>query len=391
MDRRSFFAAAAGALGAMPLFSPRVQAATRSAKLKITAVEIWRLTGNPDQQKAYQASEGHGTTRNHRPMPLSQLYMRILTNEKGVEGFYGTFEQNAADAAMGMAQRVVGMDPLAIETIWETLHGNAHTWSGSYMFGVSTIQNIVDVYGSCIGQPIEPDRVAASAAQLKQEGYKAQKWFTSPLGPEGGDSAFEQAVGMMRVLRQTLGENCEITIDASRRWDLPFAMKWCKAVEQYHPRWLEQPFEVPAQIAPLARLRQMTSIPIATGEHNYSRWEVNELIKADAVDVIQVDPEWGGGISELVKICNLASVYGLSCSPHNQRTIALAHLMASQPKVTCPIMEYQINIQPNLCYFEKTPRLAPKNSQIVLPDLPGFGIELDESKIVKREKTYPPA
>ena len=41
----------------------------------------------------------------------------------------------------------------------------------------------------------------------------------------------------------------------------------------------------------------MTTIQIATGEHNYGRWEVNELIKAGAVDVIEVDPEWGGGIS----------------------------------------------------------------------------------------------
>ena len=52
------------------------------------------------------------------------------------------------------------------------------------------------------------------------------------------------------------------------------------------------------------------------------------------------------------------------------------------------MMEYQVNLQPNLCYFEKNP-LVPKNSQIELPDLPGFGIELDDSKIVKRERIYP--
>ena len=410
MRRRSFLAAAA-AMGGMPMISPRVQAATKSANLKITAVEIWRLTGNPDRQKAYQASEGQGTTRNHRPIPVSQLYMRILTNEKGVEGFYGTFEQSSADAAMGMAPTVIGMDPLAIDTIWDTLHGGAHRYSGTAMFGVSTIDNClwdlkgkfldipvykllggsrstVDVYATCLGFPIELDQVGERAAQVKKEGYRSQKWFTSAMGAADGEAGFERSVGMARVLRETLGEYYEFMIDASARWDLPSAMRWCKAVEQYRPRWLEEPVPIAGQVESLARLRQMTTIQIATGEHNYGRWEVNDLIKAGAVDVIEVDPEWGGGISELSKICALASAHGLIVSPHNQRTIALAHLMASQPKATCPIMEYQLNFQPNLCYFEKNP-LVPKNSRIELPDLPGFGIELDESKIVNRKKIYP--
>ena len=410
MDRRSFFAAAA-ALSAAPLLPTRVQAATRSANLKITAIEIWRLTGNPDQQKAYQASNGNGTTRILGDMRTSQLYMKILTNVKGVEGLYGSFEQSSADAAMGLARPLVGMDPLAIDTIWETMHGGAHRYSGTTMFGVSTIDNClwdlkgrfldipvykllggsrssVDVYATCLRFPVEVDQIGPRAAQVRKEGFKAQKWFPS-LGPADGDSGFEQNVGMARVLRETLGDSYEFMIDAlGGRWDLPYAMRWCKAVEQYHPRWLEEPVPTAGQIESLARLRQMTSIQIATGEHNYGRWEVNELIKAGAVDVIEVDPEWGGGISELMKICTLASVHGLIVAPHNQRTTALAHLFASQPRAVCPMMEYQVNLQPNLCYFEKNP-LVPKNSQIELPDLPGFGIELDDSKIVKRERIYP--
>jgi L-alanine-DL-glutamate epimerase-like enolase superfamily enzyme len=134
----------------------------------------------------------------------------------------------------------------------------------------------------------------------------------------------------------------------------------------------------------------MTFIPIATGEHSYGRWEAQELIEHHAVDVIQIDPEWGGGISELVKICTLASVHGLIVCPHNQRSTALAHIIASQPPAVCPLMEYQIDIQPNLYYFDKN-QLIPKDSQITLPDLPGLGIELDESKIVKKERIYPEA
>jgi L-alanine-DL-glutamate epimerase-like enolase superfamily enzyme len=410
MRRRSFLAAAA-ALGGMPMISPTVQAAAKSANLKITDVEIWRLTGNPDQIKAYQASFGHGTTRNLRNLPASQLYMKILTNE-GVEGFYGSFDQTAANAVMGMAREVIGQDPLAIDTIWETMHAGAHRYSGTYVFGLSTIDNCLwdlkgkfldlpvyrllggsrktfDVYASCIGQSLEPDRVRESAAQLKKEGYKSQKWFPT-RGPSDGQMGYEENLALIRILRETVGENYEIMIDTLLRWNLPYAMKWCKDAEQFRPRWLEEPVPTAGQVESLARLRQMTFIPIATGEHSYGRWDAQELIEHHAVDVIQIDPEWGGGISELVKICTLASVHGLIVCPHNQRSTALAHIIASQPPAVCPFMEYQIDIQPNLYYFDKN-QLIPKDNQITLPDLPGLGIELDESRIVKREKIFPVA
>jgi L-rhamnonate dehydratase len=408
MRRRSFLAAAA-ALGSMPIISPRLQAATKSANLKITGIEIWRITGNADQMKAYQESFGHGKTRNLRVMPPSQMYLKILTNE-GAEGFYGTFDQVAADAVMAIAPNIIGEDPLAIDSVWEKMHMGAHHYSGTYMFGVSTIdnclwdlkgkildlpvyrllggsRNTLEVYASCIGQSLEPERIRESAAQLKQEGYKSQKWFPT-RGPADGQTGYEENLAIIQTLRETVGPNYNIMIDVLLHWDLAYAIRWCKDAEQYRPRWLEEPVPTYGQVDSIARLRQLTFIPIATGEHTYGRWEARDLIEHAAVDVLQIDPEWGGGISELLKICTLASVHGVIVCPHNQRTTALAHLVASQPPAVCPIMEYQIDIQPNLYYFDKN-QMIPKNSQITIPDLPGLGVDLDESKIVKREKIFP--
>jgi len=407
MQRRSFLAAAA--LGGIPAISAKLRAATKSANLKITGVEIWQATGNPAQMKAYQESFGHGTIRNLRVLPASQLYLKILTNE-GTQGFYGTFDQTAADAVMGIARNIVGEDPLAIDSVWEKMHGGAHRYSGTYMFGVSTIDNclwdlkgklfdlpvyrllggsrkVLEVYASCIGQSLEPDRVRESSAQLKKEGYKSQKWFPTK-GPADGQAGYEENVALIRNLRETVGPNYNVMIDALLRWDLPYAIRWCKDVEPHRPRWIEEPVPTAGQAESLARLRQTTFIPIATGEHSYGRWDAEELIEHNAVDVIQIDPEWGGGVSELLKICTLASVHGLMVCPHNQRSTALAHLVASQSTLVCPIMEYQIDIQPNLYYFDRN-QLIPKNSQITLPDLPGMGIELEESRVVSFKKIFP--
>ncbi len=411
MRRRSFFATAA-ALSAMPLISPEVKAATRSANLKITGVEIWRVTGDEERISAYRKECGHGTTRNLRRLQTSHTYIKILTNAS-VEGFYGPCESPAEQVIQDrLARSLIGRDPLAIDSIWESMTSGSHRYTGyNYFIGVSYLdntlwdlrgkffdvpvykllggsRNVIDVYASCIGQSLEPDMIRESAAQLKEEGYKAQKWFPERRRQASGQKEYEEDVALMRILRESVGDNYDIMIDPLLSWDLPYAIKWCKDVEQYRPRWLEEPVPTAHQVEALAYLRKMTFIPIATGEHNYCLRDAYDLIKNDAVDVIQIDPEWGGGITELVKICHLASVYSLIVCPHNQRSTALAHLVASQPTSVCPFMEYQIDIQPNLYYFDKN-QLIPKNSRITLPDLPGLGVELDEDKIVSLEKIWP--
>lgn len=410
MHRRSFLTSAA-ALSAMPLVSPEVKAATRSAGLKITGVEIWRVNGNVDKITEYREQVGHGTKRNLRRLQESHTYIKILTNA-GVEGFYGPCEYPAEQVIQNrLARSLIGQDPLAIDSIWERMTSGAHRYTGyHYLIGLSYLdntlwdlrgkffdvpvykllggsRNVIDVYASAIGQSIEPDELRRSAIQLKEEGYTAQKWFPERNRQTRGVKEFEEDVAVMRNLREAVGDHYDIMIDVLLSWDLTYAQRWCKEVEPYRPRWLEEPVPTAFQVDACARLREVTFVPIATGEHNYGVRDAHELLKAGAVDVLQIDPEWGGGITELVKICHLAQAYGIIVSPHNQRSTALAHLVASQPKSVCPFMEYQIDIQPNLYYFDKN-QLIPKNGRITLPDLPGLGIELDESKIVSMEKIF---
>ena len=74
-----------------------------------------------------------------------------------------------------------------------------------------------------------------------------------------------------------------------------------RLVEQYRPRWMEESTH-PEKIEAFAALRRSTTVPIASGEHFYGRWEVERYLQAGALSVVQADPEWCGGISELVKI-----------------------------------------------------------------------------------------
>ena len=428
MRRRSFFTGAA-ALGALRLIGPQtVHAQTRASGIKITDVEIWQVVGQEERMRAsgpnqymvqpgdvYPENRPRVYVENRNPSTETTLatnrafYVKILTNG-GLQGFYGTISQNQVTVILGRLRRsLIGMDPLSIDTIWHKLYlGNNHGYAGDFMEGLSSIdiclwdlkgkfcnmpvykllggsRTAIECYASALRFPVtDQDLIQKYAAELKAEGYKAQKWFFA-YGPSYGDWGIEQNVMLVRTIRETLGEHYTIYFDAFEGWDLNYAIKMFTRVKQYQPDWIEEPV-MRENVDSFARLRQMFSIPIATGEHTYGRWSIAKLIKADAVDVIQCDPEWCGGISETIKICHLASAHDLVVSPHNQRSIALAHVIASQPPTLCPIMEYQVNLQPRLAYFEKNPIIPPKNGQIELPDRPGFGIELDESKIQSMEK-----
>ena len=428
MHRRSFLSSAAG-LAAAPLFlrerleaqarvlPPQAKAAAqvKSSDMKITAVELWQITGDAKQYGEY-LEEQHPkfglVPPSSAPTVPTRTYMKIST-DAGFEGFNGPHDGRTVNEITGTGyslSNVIGQDPLAIDTVWESLVTGDNRYTGMYMFRVSAITNalwdlkgkfcglpvyrllggsrkVLDCYATNVGSSNQPlDGIAKDAARAKKAGFKGQKWFPT-LGPRDGAAGLEFNVNLMRTLREVLGSTDEIIIDPLTRWDLSYSMAWCKAAEQYRPRWLEEPVQTYLQTEPLARLRQMTSIPISTGEHNYNRWDFHELMKAGAVDVVNPDVEWIG-ISEVLKICAMASAWGLRVSPHHQTVHALAHLVASQPFALCPLFENKIGSMLETNFFHKYPIMYNGNSQIELTDRPGLGIELDESKITNMKRIW---
>jgi L-rhamnonate dehydratase len=142
----------------------------------------------------------------------------------------------------------------------------------------------------------------------------------------------------------------------------------------------------PDRIGDLAAIRragQNGRVPIATGEHEYTRWGFLQLLQADAVDVLQADPDWCGGISELVKICTLASAYGRHVVPHGHSVPAAVHVVAAQSPAVCPMVEFLLLNQPFAQHFHAE-YVEPENGAISLPTAPGLGIVIDAAKVEER-------
>ena len=84
-----------------------------------------------------------------------------------------------------------------------------------------------------------------------------------------------------------------------------------------------------------------------------------------------------------MKICHIASLYDAQVIPHGHNLHAALHVVASQSPMTCPLQEYLIINLPRFAHFEKTP-VEPVKGRIMLPDRPGFGIELDPAKVERQ-------
>ena len=145
----------------------------------------------------------------------------------------------------------------------------------------------------------------------------------------------------MRILREAVGEEVELMFDAYNGWDLTYALEWARQVEQYRPHWIEEAFH-PEKVESFVALRRSIGFPVASGEHLYGRWEAEEYLKAGALNVLQADPEWCGGVSELVKMCTVASLHDVHVIPHGHSIHAALHVVASQSPMTCPLVEYLV-------------------------------------------------
>ncbi len=416
VQRRSF----------LTLFSSLPAFTAPPAPHRITSVELFRLHGRravtPGADAQYQVQPLH-IYPEYRPKPyrddpqppreasVSAIYLAIRTDQ-GSEGLYGPIDREAAILIETQLKNfVLGKDAMAVETVWDLLYrSNRHYRSSHPMMAISAIDNClwdlrgrvlhapvyrllggptrssVEAYGSALGYSVEPDAAGKRAADLKQQGFRHQKWFFAH-GPGDGPEGVRRCADLVFALRLAVGQDVDLMFDAFMGWTLDFAIAWARRAEPHHPRWIEEAFP-PDQLDSFIALRRATSIPVASGEHLYNRWEVKRYLDAQAISVVQADPEWCGGVSELVKICHLAAAAGVQVVPHGHSLHAALHVVAAQPPAVCPLVEYLILKMRSYYFFEQR-QLAPAGGRIELPDAPGFGIEFDPSKIEKREPFRP--
>jgi galactonate dehydratase len=198
-------------------------------------------------------------------------------------------------------------------------------------------------------------------------------------------------VKVTRAVRDAVGPDVDILIEAHRRLAPMHAIDLANALAEFEPYWFEEPCQS-ENVEALADVRRASRIPVVTGEALLTRAGFRPIIRARAVDIINPDVSNCGGILELMYIAAAAESEAIAVSPHNYNstTMALsATVHASACMANFIITEYFLPFEElgqRLC----PNALRPVNGYISLPEGPGLGLDVDERAVrAERGKQFP--
>lgn len=347
-------------------------------------------------------------------LPPRWLFLKISTDdgcvgwgEPIVEGQAGTVRGAVED----MADYLIGRDPRQIEDIWQTLFRARFYRGGPVMMSAiaGVNQALWDIKGKYHGAPVydllggsvrdriqiyagisgdTPAEVAAQAQQRKDEGLRAIKMgAVNTVHYMDSYQHIDEAVERVAAVRRQVGSDFSIAVDFHGKVHKPMAKTLIRELEPYHLMFVEEPI-LPMHNESLRDIKRSTSIPIATGERMYSRWDFKTILAEGSVDIIQPDVSHAGGISEVFRIAAMAEAYDVALAPHCPLgPIALAAcIQVDAVAYNALIQEQSLGLHYNqsadlLDYLADATVFDYKDGYVSIPTGPGLGIELDEDKI----------
>lgn len=320
-----------------------------------------------------------------------------------------------------LKRAVIGEDVLDIQRIWERMYriccglydrrGLAiHALSGIDMalydaaartLGIPVCRMLgglfrdrVQVYVSSVWVDLERPEVALEATrEYVAQGFTAIKYYGWP--DFGADLRRDAA--LLVEIAHAAGDDVELMLDLGRPSSLSEAIRIARMIEASpaNIRWWEEPLSSSDDADGLARLSERTDVTIAAGEAEMTAFRFRDLIVKHAVDVLQPDLSWVGGLTEGRRIFEMARLFNIPVVPHNWGTMinfaASVHLVAAMPRGF--LCEYPITARTPEASLTRTPspmmtELSKKPVEIqegcaIVPQGPGLGIELDDEVVEK--------
>ncbi|WP_026181142.1 mandelate racemase/muconate lactonizing enzyme family protein [Demetria terragena] len=232
------------------------------------------------------------------------------------------------------------------------------------------------------------------AEDLLSEGYMGMKiWPFDRFAEENGGhgiSAAQLREGLepFRKIRDRVGDRIEIMVEMHSLWDLPTAVKIARAVGEYEPHWFEDPMPL-HNLDAVRRFREQVTAPVAVSETMGTRWAYQDLLQAEAADLVIFDPTYAGGISEARHICALADLHTLPVALHDcVGPVSMAvntHLSVHAPNIA---VQEVVRAFATDWYAELLTDLPAVEDGRVLPlDGPGLGTRLRDDVLTRPDVT----
>ncbi len=362
--------------------------------MQITSIKALLLKLPLDRPVASSVSRG--------ARPLTSIMMPVVHVHTDVGltglGYAWCFSGGKAMVSLleeDFAPALIGADPLDPERLWQELYWR---FQGIGRHGL-TIQAqsaidlaLWDLKGKACQQPVykllggtrdrtpvygsdggwlnmSVDEVVCAAREYLDQGMRGIKLKVGHADPSID-------VDRVRRIRELLGDDVWIAVDANQKWDFPTALRMGREFEQLGIAWYEEPM-ICEDVGGHARLSAALDVPIALGETLGSRFEIDAYLQADAVDIVQPDVTRVGGITEAVRIAALCEAAHRPVEPHLMME-ASVHLACGLPGVDG--LEYMPWLT---SAFAEAPQL--EDGHLVAPQSPGLGLEV-AAHVIERHR-----
>ncbi|MEU1392304.1 MULTISPECIES: L-rhamnonate dehydratase [unclassified Nonomuraea] len=302
-------------------------------------------------------------------------------------------------AALHLACLVRGQSAFDHERLWDRMFNSTLHYGrkGLALHAISAVDLAIwDLHGRITQTPVHTllggavhDGVELYATGPRPEaarrlGFRGAK-IPLTYAPVEGEDGFRANVSIAEQARQAAGPDFPLMYDCWMSLDVDYAARLAHAVAPLGFDWIEEPLR-PDDYAAHRRLRDRLPAPmaLASGEHEYTAAGFGLLCES-GVDVVQPDPNWCGGLTELRRISTVARAHGVRLVPHTGGHYAY-HFIATRPEP--PLAEFGMFVgdcdwlvpQHPLC----TGETFPVDGRVRLGDAPGFGLELDPSVPLRR-------
>lgn len=155
-----------------------------------------------------------------------------------------------------------------------------------------------------------------SDAQIREHARRAVAEGFTAMKLKVGSQQTARDVRRAHLVREAVGPDVRVMLDANQQWTLPTAVRICLELSAMSPYWIEEPTHPDDVLAHQTLARAIAPIPVAVGEHIPHRVLFKNFMQAGAAHFIQVDCTRVGGVSEFMTVSLLARRFGLPVVPH---------------------------------------------------------------------------
>lgn len=351
------------------------------------------------------------------------VFAKVETDE-GLYGWGEAYTQTDRDEGIratidALGRYLVGRDPFEIKSFLLSAHADFAIRRGSmelYSARSAIEQALWDIAGKATGQPVynllggrcresihvyangwssstrDPEELGQQAKNTVSLGFDALKFdpFPGPWRDRLSPADIDTAVAHVRAVRDAVGPDVDLLIEAHRRFEPSTAIKIGRRLAEYDPFWYEEPVDA-ENLEALAEVRAALDTPIVTGETLYTKAEFAEVFGHRAADILNPDV-CCCGILETREIAAMAEAYRVHLSPHNYNSDTMGLASTLQVAAAVPdlvIVEYFVSFTKPSSEVTTTP-FEVHDGRIALPTVPGLGLELDEAALEERPgKVFP--